>query len=92
MQRYASRYKTVYRNTDYFTDQTIQKYCSILSKPNFFKQYYSTSYMTFSPQRSLKFSLTKMPDRRIKTILTIKSDLHVAHQRESERLSIFPII
>ena len=85
MPRYASRYKTTYRDTDYFlgSHKTSSKYTKnteFYLKQNLFKNI-STSYLTFSPQKSLKFSLTKMPDRRLKKLLTIKFVLRVAHQR-----------
>ena len=93
MLRYTSRYKNTYCDTDYFlgSHKTLKKNTEFYPNQNLFKNI-STSYLTFSPQKSLKFSLTKMPDRRLKNISTIKSVLRVAHQRWSERLSVFPII
>ena len=96
MPRYASRYKNAYRDTDYFGGS--HKISSKYKKKtlNFIQTKICLKILPLHTwhlaNKSLKFFLTKMPDRRLKNILTIKSLLRVAHQHYSERLSVFPII
>ena len=66
MPRYTSWYKTAYRDTEYFwgshsISSEYTKNTEFYPNQNLYK-YISTSYLTFSPQKSLKFSLTKMPE------------------------------